>query len=106
MHLSVMTPALTSGAPAPLTPRVGGADSAQRRDAASCDRCGIVGAHACAFRTVAVNTFCTRCARWVGTDHVCDGAHCVVCDQHGVTLAGHGHAVPVDLSPPKREWAR
>jgi len=69
-----------------------------------CARCGIREPHVCAFRTVALHTFCTRCGRWVGTDHVCDAAHCVVCDQHGITLASH--ALPVDLSPPKREWAR
>lgn len=84
------------------TPAARGAGTARPRaaqgDAAqSCDRCGIRGPHDCAFRAAVVNVFCSRCAQWVGTDHVCPGAHCVVCETHGSTLASHSDRVARNL---------
>ena len=97
-----------------------------------CTRCGVREPHRCAFATP-VNVFCTRCARWVDSAHVCPAARldallasaharirglcaccqtahgggacpCPVCAAHGAVLASH--ALPVDLSPPSREWGQ
>lgn len=65
----VPTLASRSEVQAPLTPRAGAADSAQRRGAAFCGRCGIREPHACAFG--ATHYWCWDCDRAVEIPHRC-----------------------------------